>query len=308
MRVRLAGGFMAPKVVVGLLSDAQEFQLMQAADAREAGTRAGLTIEVVFADNNAVQQIHQLFRYIHAPAEERPAAIVVETVTGEGLERVARNAVAAGIGWVLLNRQVPYVEELRRAHPGLAIVNVTVDQEEVGRIQGRQLRALLPKGGSVLYVQGPPDTSAAVGRLRGLEATVKGAGIELNVLNGDWTEESGEKAVTGWLRLKTSEGFRPAALAAQNDAMAVGMRRAARAHRAEWARLPLLGCDGLPEGGQKLVARGELTATIVTPPPSGPAVALVARALAGEISPAELKLAPRSFPAEEALTRGGPPA
>ena len=125
---------------------------------------------------------------------------------------------------------------------------------------------------------------------------MKGAGIELKVLNGDWTEESGEKAVAGWLRLKTSEGFKPVALAAQNDAMAVGVRRAARAHRAEWARLPLLGCDGLPEGGQKLVARGELTATIVTPPPSGPAVALVARALAGEHPPAELKLAPRSFP------------
>src|SRR5512139_436936 len=149
---------MTPRVVVGLLSDAQEFQLMQAADAREAGARAGLAVEVVFADNNAVQQIHQLFRYIHVPQDERPAAIVVETVTGEGLERVARNAVAAGIGWVLLNRQVPYVEALRQAYPGLAIANVTVDQEEVGQIQGRQLRALLPQGGSVLYVQGPSDT------------------------------------------------------------------------------------------------------------------------------------------------------
>ena len=294
---------MARKVVVGLLSDEQEFQLMQAADAREAATRAGLAIDVVFAANNAVQQIHQLFRYVHAPEEERPAAIVVETVTGEGLERVARNAVGAGIGWVLLNRSVAYIEALRRTRPELTIANVTIDQEEVGRIQGRQLRTLLPNGGAVLYLQGPIDTWAAIGRLRGVEEAVKGAGIELKLLNGDWSVESAEKAVSTWLRLKTSEGLRPGAIAAQNDAMAAGARRALRAHRAEWAALPFLGCDGLPEGGQQLVARGELTATIVTPTTAGPAVALVARALAGERPPAELKLPPHSYPAEQELAR-----
>ncbi len=294
---------MAAKVVVSLLSDKQEFQVMQATAAREAAADAGLEAEVLFADNNAVLQIHQLFRHVHAPEGERPAAIVVETVTGEGLERVARNAVRAGIGWVLINRSVGYLELLRAERKDLPIASVTTDQEEAGRIQGRQLRALAPKGGAVLLLQGPPDTWAAMGRLRGAESVLKGVGIELKVLNGDWTEESAEKAVVAWMRLKTTEGFRPVAIAAQNDAMAMGARRALRAHRKEWLGLPLLGCDGLPEGGQALVARGELTATIVTPPPSGPAVKLVARALAGERPPVELKLSPHSFPAEEELTR-----
>ena len=297
---------MAARVVVGLLSDQQEFQLMQAADARDAAARAGLAVEVVFADNNAVQQIQQLFREIHAPEGERPAAIITETVTGEGLERVARNAVRAGIGWVLINRSVGYLASLRAERPQLPIANVTVDHEEVGHIQGRQLRVLLPKGGAVLYIQGPSDTSAAIGRLSGSEEAIRGAGIELKLLNGDWTEDSADKAVSTWLRLKTSEGLRPLAIAAQNDAMAVGARRAVRAGRKEWAGLPFIGCDGLPEGGQKLVTRGELTATIITPTTAGPAVALVARALAGERTPAELKLAPRSFPGEEELVRRGP--
>ena len=73
---------MAHKVVVALLSDKQEFQLMQAAEAREAAARAGLEVDVHFADNNAVLQIHQLFKYVHAPEAERPAAIICETVTG----------------------------------------------------------------------------------------------------------------------------------------------------------------------------------------------------------------------------------
>ena len=293
----------ARKVVIGLLSDQQEFQLMQAADARAAAARAGLEAEVLFADNNAVLQIQQLFRFVHAPEDQRPAAIVVETVTGEGLERVARNAVKAGIGWVLLNRGVGYLEELRRVAPTLALANVTVDNEEVGHIQGRQLRALLPQGGAVLYLQGPADTSAASGRFQGVQEAIRGTGIELRVLNGDWTEESGEKAVATWLRLKTSEGFSPGVVCAQNDAMAVGARRAILALHREWSRVPFTGCDGLPEGGQKLVRTGELTATILTPTSAGPAVALVARALSGERLPLELRLSPRSHPPEDELAR-----
>jgi len=70
---------------------------MQAADARAAGQRTGLDVELVFCENNAIQQIQQLYSFIHAPEERRPAALVVETVTAEGMERVARNALKAGM-------------------------------------------------------------------------------------------------------------------------------------------------------------------------------------------------------------------
>ncbi len=292
---------MAAKVGVGLLTDQQEFQLMQAAGAREAAARAGLEIEVLFADNNAVVQIHQLFRHIHAPETARPAALVVETVANEGFERVARNAVKAGIGWVLVNRSGSHLDELRAERSDLPISSVSVDNVEAGRIQGRQLRALLPGTGLVVYVQGPSDTATASDRLHGTQEVIQGTGIELRILNGDWTEESGEKALSSWLRLKTTEALHPSLVCCQNDSMAVGARRAIRQHRKEWADLPFTGCDGLPEGGQKLVRKGELTATVVTPPPAGAAVSLVARALAGTPVPAEVRLAPQSYPKEEEL-------
>ncbi len=294
---------MSAKVVVALLSDQQDFQLMQAEDARQSAARAGLTVEILFAENNPVQQIHQLFAKIHAPEGERPAAIVVETVTGEGLERVARNAVKAGIGWVIVNRTVGYLEALRSERGDLPIASVAVDNLEAGRIHGRQLRTLLPEGGRVLYIQGPADTGAAQDRLRTTQEVIEGAGIELRVLNGDWTEEGGRKAVVAWLRLKTSETFRPAIVCAQNDSMAVGARQAFREQRSDWSDLGFIGCDGLPEGGQKLVGKGELTATVVTPTPAGPAVTLVARALAGERIAPELRLPPRSHPPVQELAR-----
>ncbi len=107
-----------PKVVVALLNAEQEFQQLQAKDALEAARRLKLDVDVSFAEGHAVVQIQQLFKHIHAPAAERPVVIVVEPATAEGLERVARNAVKAGIGWVLVNAGVAYLDELRAAHPG----------------------------------------------------------------------------------------------------------------------------------------------------------------------------------------------
>jgi ribose transport system substrate-binding protein len=290
-----------PRLVASFLSREQEFQLLQAEDARAAAARHGLEIEILFADLNAVEQIQQLFRFIHLPAGERPAAIVVETVTGEGLERVARNATQAGVGWVLLNGRVAYVDELRGKYPGLPLSIVRTDQAEVGRIQGRQLRALLPGGGPVLYVQGPQDTSVAQERLEGaLEAM--GSGFDLRMVAGQWTEESGEKAVQAFLRLKTSEAFVPRVVASQNDAMALGARRAVskladRERKQAWGAAVYAGCDGLPEGGQRLVREGKLAATVVTPSNAGPAVDLVAEVLrTGRPAPAKVVLKPVSCP------------
>lgn len=296
-----------PRVLASFLSRDQEFQVLQAKDAEQAAARHGLELEVLFADNNAIEQIQQLFRQIYLLPEQRPAAIVVETVTGEGLERVARNAAQAGIGWVLLNRRVAYVEELRSAYPGLPISSVGTDQVEVGRLQGLQFRALLPGGGSVLYLQGPPDTSVARERLEGMQESVRGAGVEVKVLTGQWTEASAEKVVQSFLRLKTNEGFRAQVVGCQNDAMAVGARKAVSAladdeHRAAWAGVVYTGCDGLLEGGQKLVRDGVLAATVVTPSNAGPAVDLVAEMLrTGEPAPDQVTLMPTSCPGISAL-------
>jgi len=296
---------MSARLLVSLLAGDQEFQRLQADDARTAAARSGLTVDIVFAESSAILQIQQLYKAIHRPAEERPRAIIVETVVGEGLERVARAATQAGIGWVLINRRVSYLEDLRRRHPELPISSVGTDQVEIGRIQARQFRALVPSGEAlVLYLQGPPDTSVARERLQGAQEGLSGSGIQLRVLDGDWTELGGGKAVESWLRLRTSEGVRPDLVGSQNDAMAVGARRVLQraGARPELARLRFTGCDGLVDGGQRLVGTGELAATVITPSNTGPAVDLVARALRSKSSPpAEMVLPPISYPPLDVL-------
>jgi len=287
-----------PRLVVSLLDEAQEFQRFQAEDARRQAVASGVDVQILYAENNPILQIQQLYKTMQGDA--RPDAIIVETVTGEGLERVARAAVRANIGWVLINRQVPYLAALRQMHPDLPIGSVSTDQLEIGRLQGRQFRALVPSlEGFILYVQGPPDTSAAQQRLAGATEALKGTRLELKVVDGQWTDDSSEVAVRRWLRLKKYDTHRPAVVGCQNDHMAFGARRALMGVEAaaDLARIPLTGVDGLPESGQRLVKVGQLAATVVVPSNTGPAIRLLAdRLVRGAAFPAETLLAPASYP------------
>lgn len=293
-----------PKILVSLLTSEQEFQQMQAADALAAAQRVDVDVEVVFAENNAIQQIHQLYAQIHAPEGERPAAIVVEAVSREGMKRVALNAAKAGIAWVVQQWKTDYLDALRAECPGAAVMSVAVDEEEIGGIQARQFSALLPRGGSALYLQGPADSDSALHRMAGLKRGLAGTRIELRpVLNGDWTSASACRTVTSWLRLKTTEAGQLQLIGSQNDSMTAGARKAILEQRPEWKHLPFTGCDGLPNGGQQLVAAGQLAATIVKPTTTGPAVEFMARALRGTPLPREIVLHPKSYPPIEELVR-----
>jgi ABC-type sugar transport system substrate-binding protein len=288
--------------VVSLLTSAQEFQQLQAADAKQVGARLGVEVETVFADNNAIQQIHQLFAYVHAPEGQRPSAIAVEPVQGEGMERLARNAVKAGIGWILQQGGARYLEGLRELNPRAPVASVSVDELEVGRIQARQAQALLPRGGGVLVLQGPLDSPTSTARLQGLQQGLAGSSVAVkSVLIGDWTAESAERAVGSWLRLKSTEAAEIDLVLSQNDSMAAGARKAVRELRRDWEGIPFTGCDGLPDGGQRQVDSMQLAATVVKPTTAGRAVELASQALSGRAIPLEVVLQPRSYPPLEQL-------
>ena len=271
---------------------------MQGEDAREAGRRLGVDVEVLFAEDNGVLQIQQLFRFVHAPKGERPAALLIHTRVPDGLERVAKNAARAGVGWILLNRTAPYVDALRGEYPRLAIAAVTTDHLEVGRIHARQLSGLCPDGSPVLYVQGPAETSAGRLRLEGLRGGVARAFLP---------PQGGERRVDGRQR---GEGGQ--CLAATQDLGALPPRRRRvpeRQHgaggqkalgglRSEWGRLPFLGCDGLPKGGKLDVDEGRLAATVTMPSCASPAVDLAVKWIrTGAVPPALTVLAPTAYPA-----------
>lgn len=298
---------MSPKhrVLLSLLTEQEESQRMQAEAARVAAAREGVELEVLFADNNPVQQIQQLFRAVSRPAETRPAAMVVQSVAVTGVEGAARAAAQAGIGWVLLSERVPYLEVLRREFPQRYVGCVYVDNEEVGRMQGRIVRALLPAGGSVVSVEGPPMSGAAQGRRKGLERELAGSRLKvMRWIPAEWTAASAERAVGAWLR-NAPEGAKPSVIAAQNDDMAAGAAGAIRRGRPAWADVPITGCDGLPDSGQKLVRERVLAATVVIPPRAGIAVEAVAKHLRRQPVPFAGLVTPSVYPGTQEIAALG---
>jgi ABC-type sugar transport system substrate-binding protein len=287
------------KVLVSLVTNDNDFQLEQAASAKDAAAQCGVAVEIMYAGNDAVTQTQQILSYIQEPSR-RPDAILVEPV-GTGMAQVAQAAVSAGIAWGVVNSDVDYASRLR-GHALVPIFVVVSDHEEIGRIQGRQIGALLGEKGCVLYVEGPSVRDVSKLRSSGMRAT-KPAAVDVKTLRGDWTQESAYQSVRSWLGLSTSRQLNIGMIACQNDAMALGVRKAfmelsdAR-EREAWLRLPLTGCDGVPKAGQSWVRDGLLAATVICPPPMGHAVTLMANAIRrGEQPPERTVLAPGSCPA-----------
>src|SRR5712664_814546 len=263
------------RFLVSLTTDDNDYQIEQAKSAEQMARKLGADVQIVYADNDAITQSTQILKAIQADENERPDGVVFEPVGGTALPQVARAAASAGIGWAVLNRDASYIPELRGSSSA-PVFGVSSDHPEIGRIQGRQFAALLPKGGSILYIQGPTENSAAKERTQGM-MSLKPANIQVVTLKGQWTEESSIRAVRSWLKLSTSKKTAIDLIGAQDDSMAMGARKAFQeianeSERDHWLKLPFTGCDGLPSTGQAWVRTGQLAATVFAPPNAGQAM------------------------------------
>jgi ribose transport system substrate-binding protein len=278
------------RFLVSLTTNDNDYQIEQARAAESAARKCNVDLKILYADNDAIGQSTQILKAVQAEPDERPHAIIFEPVGATALPQVARAAVTAGIGWAVLNRDANYITELRQKSKA-PVFGLTSDHVEIGRIQGRQCAALLPTGGTVLYVQGPSENSASKERTLGMQEA-KRANIHLVMLKGQWTEESSQRAVRSWLKLSTSQKANIDLVAAQDDSMAIGARKAFQelpsdVERDRWLSLPFLGCDGLPNTGQSWVRSGLLTATIFIPPNTGQAIEMLVDGLQSGKIPAE---------------------
>src|SRR5271155_355818 len=158
------------RVLVSLTTNDNDYQIEQAESAELAARKLGVELQIVYADNDAINQSTQILKAVQAAPAVRPHGVVFEPVGGTALPQVARAAVTAGIGWVILNREATYVSEFRKTS-SVPIFSLSSDHAEIGRIQGRQFAALLPQGGSVLYIQGPSDSPSARMRTSGMLET-----------------------------------------------------------------------------------------------------------------------------------------
>lgn len=293
------------RFVVSLTTKENDYQVEQAASAQAAARKLGVDLQILYADNDPITQSTQLLKAIQSEAVLRPHAIVFEPAGGTAFPQVAQAAVTANIAWAALNREVDYIPKLRKSAP-VPVFSISSDHKEIGRIQGRQFAALLPKGGTVLYIQGPSETSAARDRTAGMQMTVP-QNVQVISLRGRWTEESARRAVESWVQLNAANKVQIDVVGGQNDLMAVGARKAFEgisniADRERWLRLAFTGVDGLAKTGQAWVRTGTLAATVVVPTNAGEAISMLVEALkTGKDVPEQSFTTPESFPTIEKL-------
>jgi ABC-type sugar transport system substrate-binding protein len=302
---------MERKLGVFVFDRVTEYHKRIAEEAQDAAGRQGLPIEVFDADNTAAKQAQDLVRFATDNAGKSLCVLVVPlsdsadegAVEADSTYRVARRIVQKGVGWITLNHgREAVVRALRQEFPALPIAMVVIDNVEFGRLQARQLRVLLPEGGTVLCVRGNPYDSASRDRSRGLKEGIAGSGLTLKEVDGRWDPVLAETAVAKWLSSPMHQKTPLHAVASQNDTMGKAARsalqRVARElGRPELAGLPVLGGDGLAQLGRRWVDERELTATVVVPVPGRPAIELIARHWRDRTPlPEVTRLAPTSYP------------
>jgi ABC-type sugar transport system substrate-binding protein len=291
------------RIALFLYDRLNDYQALNQADGEQAARRCAAHLSVFSAENSADTQIRQVRAVLSEPEATRPRALLICPVSEMALMPLAHNAARLGIAWVLLSRWSDAIHDFRRQYPQVPIFAVLPDHLEIGRIQGQQLRVLLHAGDELVYIQGPIATYSTRRRRIGLEKELASVqNIRLSHVNGDWSEQGGESAMKVWLSAFTKRKLPGFVIAAQNDSMAAGALQAVRDWGAAGGQIPqgdlrVVGCDGSPSLGQRLVASGRLRATIVVPPVSGRAVEEVVSALRdGRRPAAETTVLVRSHP------------
>ena len=115
------------RFLVSLHTRENDFQVAQGQSAEDTARKLGSDVEIVFADNDAVNQSTHLLKAIQGRVESRPDAIVVEPVGSTAMPRVAQAACATGIGWAVLNKRPDYLSDLRSTAtaPIFAVSSIT---------------------------------------------------------------------------------------------------------------------------------------------------------------------------------------
>lgn len=274
-------------------------------------SRLDFSLETFSADNDSALQLRQIQQFLKKP-HKGPAAILVSPVRESDLLGAGYDAARKGIGWVILNRASSYLSELRDQFPAALVFCANADQFEIGCIQGRQFKLILPKGGELLYLRGPLTTSSAQRRLLGVERELADSSIKMVTFSADWSGEAAERATRDWIRILRKPDMPNCMIGAQNDDMAMGARRAlmneaVSQNRAEVRHIRVTGCDGSPTYGQRWVAEGALVATVLVPSVAGTAIEEVASALRGACRPPlEVTVRASSYPPLNELARSLP--
>lgn len=224
-------------------------------------------LEFASAGDNDQKQIEQIRHFI----DERVDLLIVAPNSAENLTPVIDSAFDCGIPVVLVDR---------KTHSDKYTAYMGADNYGIGRTMGRLIARQMEGRGTLVEITGLKGSSPAEERHRGfVEAIAECSQIKLISSElGDWTEESGEKAMGEVLEHETDIDC----VFGHNDRLALGARQAALAQGLKNIRY--YGVDALPTpgGGLEQVQKGILEATYIYPTQGLELMRLARKILNGE--------------------------
>lgn len=191
-------------------------------------------------------------------------AIILAPVVETGWESALREAKAAGIPVILVDRGVKVSDE------SLFTTLIASDFVEEGRMAAEWLYKKTDSKCNIVELQGTPGAAPAIDRKKGFEEVIsKHPGMKIiKSQTGDFTRSGGKQVMEAFIK---SEGKDIQAVYAHNDDMAIGAIQALEAAGMKPGKeVLLISIDGVRAAFEAMIA-GKLNATVECNPLLGPA-------------------------------------
>ena len=245
-----------PKYVIGVSQCSGDIWRDKLNEELHMGTYFHDDVELLYAsaDDNDEKQIEQIDAFVSE---------------GINLLIVSPNQVATISPAIdrAYDRGIPVIVFDRKTSSKKFTAYIGADNEDMGHEMGEYIAAQLKGKGRVLEIMGLKGSSPAIERHEGfVRALQKYPGIQLVAsLQGDWTEDSGRKAIEELRKTDPQKVKDIDYVFGQNDRMAVGAYHALDGEHNPQTRY--CGIDALPSkgGGMECVRDGILTASYIYP-------------------------------------------
>ncbi|WP_262699664.1 MULTISPECIES: ABC transporter permease/substrate-binding protein [Streptomyces] len=218
------------------------------AGAQEEAKRAGVSLTVTDAQNDASQQANQIQNF----TSQNMKSIIINPVDSDAAGPSVRAADKAGI---------PVLAADRGVNKAKIATLVASDNITGGKLAAKTLAERLGKKGTILVLQGTPGTSASRERGKGFAEGLK-AYPDIKVVGkqtADFDRAKGLDVTTNLLQGHPGiDG-----IFAENDEMALGAVKALGSKAGK--SVAVVGFDGTPDG-LKAVENGTLAATVAQQP------------------------------------------
>ena len=187
------------------------------------------------------------------------------------------------------DKGIPVIVFERKTNSQKYTAFISADNYEMGRVMGEYVASQLQGKGRVMEIMGLEGSSPAIERHNGFADALKSfPNIEIAaMLQGDWTEESGVKAVKAYQGDLSNIDF----VFGQNDRMAMGARKTLSTLHPQLST-KFCGIDGLPgeDGGIRLVRDSILDASYIYPTHGDRIIQLAVEILEGKPYEKETRL------------------